>query len=1050
MKTRILSAFLYFAPIFLFGQLNPEQWEDLSFRNVGPAGMSGRVTTIDYDQHTKSLYVGSASGGLWRSKTEGQTWNPIFENEATSSIGAVAVDPTNPDVIWVGTGEGNPRNSHNSGNGVYKSIDGGETWMHLGLEATKNIHRILINPSEPNTVYIAAIGVAWGDTEERGVYKTIDGGASWEKVLYINERTGAADLVMDPQNPNKLIVAMWEYRRWPWEFISGGEGSGIYVTYDGGSNWNKRTSEDGLPEGNLGRCGLAIAASDPNIVYALVEAKDKNVLYRSTDGARTWSRINDEDAIGNRPFYYADIYVDPSRPDRIFSLWSVLTRSDDGGKSWKTIAPYSSVHPDHHAFWIDPQNPNHVIDGNDGGLNISYDGGLSWRFVDNLPLAQFYHIRVDDQTPYNIYGGMQDNGSWKGPAYVWREGGIRNDLWEELAFGDGFDVLPHPTLDNIAYAMWQEGNLTRVETNTGYAKLIRPVHPEGVELRFNWNAAIAQDPFEPNTIYFGSQFVHKSTEMGDAWEVISPDLTTNDPEHQKYSESGGLTYDVTGAENFTTILAIEPSPHEADKGTIWVGSDDGKLHITRDGGENWEDLSSKLKGMPEGAWIPQIVADPHKAGAAWVVANDYRRNNWDPYLYYTSNYGKSFSRMANSESVDGYVLSVVPSPHSPNLVFMGTVNGLYMSVDAGKSWNKWSDNLPTMPVADMAIQNREHDLVLGTFGRSAWVLDDIRPLEYMADSSEVLNARPITAFEAPTAIQAIYRQPQGTRFAASSMYRGENRGRGARFAYWVNVDTADDNFGKKIHWDITHPDGDTIRHLVRDYHDGLNRVSWDMMAKGVRWPSMSEPRKGSEDSDPGGINVLPGTYTIHLRLGDYSASTEIVVEQDPRLKFEIDALVDNYQFQKKLLPYVEAVSELTSSMRRAVKSVDLVEAVAKHRMADLEEGDTTYKALLAGIKTVRDSLEQVRLAIFGKENVEGYYFEPDTWNSKAQELGYYNYMNSGRVTGNTRELAVYFMEDTRELLEMGNTFFREDWAAFLRLVEEFDLNIADPIGAVEM
>ncbi len=1039
--TFILSATL------IAQNVTSDHLKNLNFRNVGPAGMSGRVTTIDFDQHTQTYYIGSASGGLWKSKNEGQTWTPIFENESTSSIGAVAVDPSNPDVIWVGTGEGNPRNSQSSGNGMYKSIDGGETWIHLGLEDTKNIHRVIVDPTNSQTVYVAAIGVAWGDSESRGVYKTTDGGVTWEKVLYNNERTGAADLVMDPQNPNKLIVAMWEYRRWPYEFKSGGEGSGIYVTYDGGENWIQRTSEDGLPEGNLGRCGLAIAASEPDIVYALVEAKDKNALYRSNDGGRNWNRISDDDDIGNRPFYYADIYVDPSRPNRIYSLWSVLTRSDDGGKTWNTIGPYSFIHPDHHAFWIDPNNPDHVIDGNDGGMNISYDGGITWRFLDNLPLAQFYHISVDNQTPYNIYGGMQDNGSWGGPAYTWRAGGIRNDLWEEIAFGDGFDVVINPEDENTAYAMSQEGYVSRIDLITGYSKLIRPVHPDGEELRFNWNAAIAQDPFDASTIYFGSQFVHKSTNMGDSWEIISEDLTTNDPDMQKAGESGGLTYDVTGAENYTTILAISPSP--ADTKVIWVSTDDGKLHVTKDDGETWEDISRNLRGMPEGAWIPQVVVDKDNAGKAWVVVNDYRRNNWEPYLFVTDDYGASFERVVSSEDVHGYVLSVMPDPVEPNLVFLGTENGLYFSMDGAESWQKWGEDLPTMPIADMAIQERESDLILGTFGRSAWVLDDLEPLRELASTDVDVMEEPLYAFESPVAIRAIYRRAQGLRFGGSAVYSGENRWGGARFSYWVSVDTADANFKqKKVHWDVVNSEGDTIRHLERNYEDGLNISSWDMLEKGVRMPSMRDPRPESLNSDPGSIPVLPGTYSLHLRIGEHTSSTQIEVQQDPRLQFDMVELEDNRNYQIELLPYIDAVRQVTSNLRKANRTISLVEKMAAIENDTRE--DSVNADIKAHIKAVKDSLEQVRLAIFGKENIEGYYEQPNTWMSRMGLLGYYNYSNRGSVTGNTRNLATTFKASTEEVIEMANHFFEEDWTAFEMYVSELELDVFEELETMEV
>jgi hypothetical protein len=392
----------------------------------------------------------------------------------------------------------------------------------------------------------------------------------------VNERTGVADLVMDPSNPNKLVAAMWEYRRWPWTFSSGGAGSGIYVTVDGGATWRRGTEADGLPAGHLGRIGLAFARSNPDIVYALVESK-KNALYRSQDGARTWKKVSDKN-IGDRPFYYAEIYVDPKNENRVYNLHSVVSVSDDGGKTFETLVQWNDIHPDHHAWWIHPDDPDFLMDGNDGGMAISHDRGRTWRFVENLPLAQFYHINVDMELPYNVYGGMQDNGSWRGPSAVWRQGGIRNAYWEEVAFGDGFDVVPDPADAARGYAMSQGGVLYRYDVKRGEGKLIRPTHPDGVHLRFNWNAGIAQDPFDAGTIYYGSQFLHRSTDRGATWSLISPDLTTNDTAKQRQLESGGLTYDVTTAENHTTIVAVAPSP--VRRGVLWVGTDDGNLQVT--------------------------------------------------------------------------------------------------------------------------------------------------------------------------------------------------------------------------------------------------------------------------------------------------------------------------------------------------------------------------------------------------------------------------------------------------------------------------------------
>ncbi|MEL6274743.1 MAG: hypothetical protein AAFU03_06565, partial [Bacteroidota bacterium] len=578
-----------------------EHFEDLKPRNIGPAGMSGRITAIDVNPYNKDIiFAGSASGGLWRSKNGGIDWQPVFDDQPTSSIGAVAIADANPSIVWAGTGEGNPRNSANYGAGIFRSLDGGNTWKFMGLKKTRAIHRILIHPTNPDIVYVGAFGSMWGPNQARGVYKTIDGGENWKKVLFVDDASGIAEIVMDPINPNKLIAATWTNDRDPWFFNSGGPGSGIWVTHDGGETWERRTSEDGLPKGDLGRIGLAIAASKPNVVYALVEAKE-NGLYKSIDGGKTFKLVSKKD-IGNRPFYYAEIYVDPQNENRIFNIYTYVARSEDGGKSFKVIADYGNdVHPDHHAFWIDPDDPNFIIDGNDGGLNISRDGGDTWRFARNLPVGQFYHVNHDMDIPYNVGGGMQDNGSWVGPSYAWKAGGITEADWQEVRFGDGFDIMFKPDNNRYVYAASQGGSIGYTDRETGASQFIKPVHPDGEFLRYNWNAAMAQSPFDVCTIYYGSQYVHKSTDCGQNWEIISPDLTTNDTAKLKQHISGGLTIDATQAENHCTILAIAPDPK--DPMTIWASTDDGQLHLTRDGGKNWENQSLRLTGLAENSWL---------------------------------------------------------------------------------------------------------------------------------------------------------------------------------------------------------------------------------------------------------------------------------------------------------------------------------------------------------------------------------------------------------------------------------------------------------------
>ncbi len=1010
--------------------LNMDLLKGLKPRSVGPAGMSGRVTSIDVPAHnTNIIYIGTASGGLWRSLNGGDTWEALFDKERVLSIGAVKIAPSNPDIVWAGTGEGNPRNSQSSGAGIYKSLDGGKNWQRMGLENTRTIHRILIHPQNPDVVYVAATGNAWADSPERGVFKTTDGGKTWKKILYVNPRTGAADMVMDPLNPDKLLVAMWEYRRWPWFFKSGGAGSGLYVTHDGGNTWTQRTAADGLPKGELGRIGLAIAASKPDRIYAYVESK-KNALYRSDDGGIKWQKISEDPNIGDRPFYYAEIYVDPQNENRLYSLYSRVSMSEDGGRTFKVILPYSGVHPDHHAWWIDPKNPNYIIEGNDGGLNISRDGGKNWRFIDNLPLAQFYHISVDDQFPYNIYGGMQDNGSWRGPNRVFRRGGIRNAYWEELYFGDGFDAIPDPSDARYGYAMSQGGFVGRVDFETGASQLIRPVHPEGKTLRFNWNAAIATDPFDPKTIYFGSQYVHKSTDRGQSWSIISPDLTTNDTTKQKQMESGGLTYDVTAAENHTTILAITPSPKQKD--LLWVSTDDGRLQLTQDGGKTWTDLYDRLPNAPKGGWIPQVKASVHSAGEAFVVVNNYRQGDWGMYVYRTQDFGKKWERIAN-EKIFGYALSFVQDPIAPNLYFLGTEFGLYVSIDAGKNWTQWTNHYPNVSTIDLAIQPSTHDLVIGTFGRAAFVMDDIRPLRALAQQGVALLQKDLHVFAAPDAHLAVVRQAAGMRFDADASYKGENRPFGALISFAVKAGKIPDwqkKDGQKDEKAIIHildQNGQVIRTLTHLPDSGINRITWNLDQKGVRFPDQEKPK--ADAPERGGMSVLPGTYTVRVSYRGSKDSTTIRVLPDPRLEpIEAQQRLESQTFAQAFMQRVALATEATDRLRKAQADMKMLQPM-------LQKDTVRYAKALEATKTAQKKSQQLLDQVIPKKDVQGIFRNPEILSAKMGTASYYLSGLKGTPNATHQDLMRLVTEDLQAWIQDVNQFMDSDWKAYREAVE---------------
>jgi len=1034
--------------------IDPEIFKELKPREIGPGGMSGRVTAIDVVLNQPDIiYAGTASGGVWKTTGGGQTWTPIFEHEATASIGALTIDQSNPSIIWVGTGEGNPRNSLNGGKGVYKSLDGGRSWQLMGLESTRNIHRILVDPNDSNTVYVGAIGSPWGAHPERGVFKTTDGGKTWTHILKTNEHSGVADMVMDPSNPGKIVVALWEHFREPWFFKSGGAGSGLFITHDGGANWTQITDKEGLPKGELGRIGLAIAPSNPDRIYALIEAK-KNGLYVSEDGGGSWNLVNDKNDIGNRPFYYSDIFVDPTNEYKVYSVFTYVNVSIDGGKSFEQLMPAygvdNGVHPDHHAWWIHPTNGKFMLDGNDGGLNLTRDGGKTWRFMGNIPVGQFYHIAADMDIPYNVYGGMQDNGSWRGPAYVWKRQGIRNSYWQEISFGDGFDVVPDPEDSRFGWSMSQEGYVSRYDYLTGNNYLVRPTHPDpAVRLRFNWNSAINIDPVDPKTLYFGSQFVHKSTDKGLSWQIISPDLTTNDSQKQKQDESGGLTMDATGAENHTTILVIEPSV--LNPAILWVGTDDGRVHLSQNGGASWQSLENNIKGLPKGSWITQIKASNKNPGTVLLVANDYRRLNDGVYVYKTKDYGKSWQKLVDDKDVGSFALSIVEDPQTEQLLFLGTDDGLYYTLDTGGTWHKYTHDFPTVPVSDLLIHPREHDLVIGTFGRSIWILDDIRPLRALAKDKSIVQ-QALSLFDPPQGYQAAYQQPTGSRFGADGLFQGENRPSGVAFSYWINTkevkkimdatrDTAEgkkskDSLFLKIY------DGDKLVRTLQEEipeHDGIYHWRWYMDAKGGSWIRRN-PRESKQES--GGGYLSPGQYDVVLSLGQNDTSKysgekrQITVHADPRIKnISSEGAVNT---QEMMTASQGLTANITKILKQLKSDKDGLERL-KEDLA-LDKGKD-HKDLFEEIKEMEKSLTELQDLYVGKQD-DRQGITADAAPSVADRLRqHYGYLVS-RPDGPTQteiQLWQQAQQAAQAAEQKVEAFYKSTWSTFTQKISEISI-----------
>lgn len=1033
-----------------------KQFKSFKPRNIGPAGMSGRVTAIDaiYNNPT-TIYLGTASGGVWKTENGGASWTPVFDEQPIQNIGSVAITQSNPSVVWAGTGEGNPRNSVSLGEGIYKSLDGGKTWKCMGLQKTRNIHRIIIDPNNPDVVYAGVMGNPFMEHAERGVYKTTDGGENWKLILHTNDTSGVGDMVMDPSNPNKLFVNMYQHKRTPWSLKGGGAGSGLYVTYDAGKSFKKLTKEEGLPAGEFGRIGISISRSQPNRVYALVEAT-KNGLYKSDDGGLKWELVNsDPSVVTNRAFYFQDISCDPINENRLYNINQMITVSEDAGKTFKSVIPYSGIHPDHHAWWIHPYDANFIIDGNDGGIGISRDRGKTWQFDEKLPLGQFYHINTDNQLPYHVMGGLQDNGSWNGPAYVWIQSGIRNAFWQGVSGGDGFDVMPDPEDPNWVYAMSQGGSVSRYNMATGEEWSIRPPRPDAkTKQRFNWNSAIAQDPFDKKTIYYGSQFVNKSTDKGASWSIISPDLTTNDSAKIDQSSNGGISIDITGAENYCTVICIEPTSKE--QGVIWAGTDDGNVQLTRDGGKTWTNFKGKIPGFPAGAWIPQIRAGRHNAGEAFVVANDYRRGDMKPYIFRTTDYGKTWTRIIDEKKVSGYALTIIQDPTEPNLIFVGTEQGLWISLDNAATFQQFKNGYPSVSTYDFAIQEREADLVVATFGRAIWIFDDIRPLRKLAANKGQLFAKKLTAFDAPQAYQAIMKNAPGIEYSTYGTYEGENKRRGAALSFYLNktaTDTGKNKIADTATVKIYNALNEQVRTLKVKADSGFNRMYWGMEGKGIRAAGQGGRGGGGRGGagrnaadEPGGLPVDPGTYKVVISLSkDLTDSMMVVVNDDPnapKSKELRDALrAANTRLDKSALKLVDLTDRLTEA-DEIIKKIE-----SNYANMEQKQSDTLKKVA----KAMQDSIKGIREQLNGKtQDKQGYGNVPQTTVNGVLNEARYTILGKPTMPGAQEERLVLEAEGmVADVIKRSNNFFDTAWKGFRNLAEATPVKVFKDYKAIE-
>lgn len=921
----------------------------LNARNIGSATMSGRISALAARNEggKTTLFVGAASGGVWKSTDGGTTFKPVFDDQPVQSIGAVTIDPSNPKTIWVGTGESWTRNSVSVGNGIYKSTDGGETWTNMGLPESERISRILVDPRNSDTVYACVPGKLWSDSPDRGLYKTTDGGKNWSLILKgANLSTGCASIDFDPKNPDVMFATNWDFRRKGWTFRSGGEGpeafsgSGLFRTADGGKTWTELTpkANAGLPEKPYGRIAVAVAPSDPKTVYAVIEGID-SALYISNDGGSTWEQGDKSQWMVWRPFYFSHLIVDPINPKLVYKTDGALIRSDDGGKSFATVGGFNGMHGDVHGVWIDPDNVQHVIAGDDGGLWLSYDGGNKWWKGDNLPISQFYHVSVDNADPYHVLGGLQDNSSWRGDSSY--PGGITNSRWENLYGGDGFWTFPDPTDANYVYAEYQGGNIGRINVNTHEFRDIQPKPGLHEKLRWNWNTPIALSPTNKKTLYIGSQFLFRTRDQGQTWQRISPDLTTNDPAKQQQELSGGITVDNSAAEMHTTIYSISESPKNAN--TIWVGTDDGNLQLTRDGGKHWTNVIANLPGLPANSWVSWVEASRHAAGTAYAAFDRHTFGDLQPWLYRTTDYGKTWTRLLGADDgkgVRGYAHVIKEDLAKSDLLFLGTEFGLWMSVDGGANWARFKGGrLPNVAVRDLAIQPRNNDLVIGTHGRGIWIVDDITPLR--AVTPAMLASEAAFAPGQPTQQRL---EVNGGWVNGAAVFIGDDVASGAAITYYQRTRHL---FGK-LQIQVLDASGKVVDELPASTRRGLNRVVWSMHMK----PPQVPPAAQIAGAGTQGVRVPPGKYTVRMLKNGKTYDLPLTVSLDRRVKHSSADRMAQYKAALKVADLFGEESELFA------KITDLREQLAKRIKASTDD-----EQLFPQLKAYDAKLDEVRKQI---------------------------------------------------------------------------------------
>ncbi len=930
----------------------------LKFRDIGPAIAGGRVSSVvGIPGKPYTYYIGAAGGGVFKTTDEGYSWKAIFE-KYPSSIGCIALAPSNPNLVWVGTGEANIRNDIIDGHGVYFSPDAGASWKFMGLKDAGQISQIVINPDNPDIVFVAVLGHAWGPNKERGLFKTTDGGKNWKKVLFINDSTGISDVVFEPGNPRVMLAGAWQVIRRPWELIDGGEGSGVYQSKDGGETWKKLNK--GLPKGLMGRISFAASLSNPEHVYALIES-NHGTLWDSHNFGDSWSMVSNNHTLNVRPFYFSKMAVAPNNDEKVYFLSYQISVSNDGGKTVKSIN--NQIHVDHHSIWIDPDNPGRIVEGNDGGVYQSLDGGKDWRYFDNIPIEEYYQVAADTNIAYNLGGGLQDNNAWYGPSNNLSGSNIDGYNWFPVAGGDGEYVVPAPSNPDIIYSESQDGYLNRLNLKTGLRYDLRPYFfdvsdkkPSELKYRFNWTTPIAVSYHNANEVYLGANVLFKSTDGGNTWKVISPDLTRDDKSKEVVS-GGPINKDVSGAETYCTIMSISISPQ--DSNVIWIGTDDGQVQFTTDGGSHWTNVTKNIPNLPEWGRIYQLDVSSFSPASCYIIDDRHMMDDRTPYVYKTDNYGKTWTSITNGLPKDEPCHVIREDPNKKGFLVLGNDIGLYFSTDDGGNWTKIKSNFPTAPVWDLKFIKRNHDIAIATHGRGIFILDNITPLEGF---DKKVEGSKFTYFGMQPVYQ-LYGWWKGD-LEQSGKYTAPNPPSGAVIDYYLQSQIKSSKELKKekqvpVLITISNIAGSTIDTLHGTAKKGMNRVEWNLHYKSAVQLA-EDTTHGKKPNLHNGPVVLPGTYRISITAAGETQSHTVEVLADPKMHYDYEAAKSQFDAEKKIYDDISAMNTMLNRIDAIHEQIANLNSSVRAVTGMLPDSVAAYQPLASNAKYIDSVLTSLK------------------------------------------------------------------------------------------